>query len=729
MPLKNPVVATLLMLLLFAGTAKATHIVGGEIRYECLGNDEYRISLQVYRDCGPTNTNNTQFDMNAPLAIYTSSGTLVGVEMIQYPGSITVPVVISNPCLTSPPSICIEGALYVTTVTLPPIGGGYDLVYQRCCRNPSTINIVQPGSFGATYTTHIPGPADAVCNNSAYFSNYPPLVLCSGEDFEFDHSATDVDGDSLVYALATPYTGGNQQNPAPNPPTAPPFAYVNWAAGYSANAPLGANPALTIDSQTGVMACTPSALGIFVYAVCAKEYRNGVLINESCRDFQVTVTNCVVNTAAIIDEQTSVGAGNGATFCSGLTQTFTNSSISTSSYFWDFGDLSTLADTSSLASPSYTFLDTGVYIVSLISNPGWACADTITAAFSLYPSVEPEFPPVPGQCAEGNEFFLEAQGQFGGNATFIWDFGPNATPTTSNLMNPSVSFSDTGHYAVTLHVSENGCDGTYSGEVIVFPVPEVGFNIPSFEGCAEYQVQFIDGSVAWGDLNYFWDFGDGNSSTEANPLHSYPFPGDYTVQLTIESDTGCIHIAQTDPATIKVFPSPTAGFSVDVYENSIYTPWINVYDESFGDTAMIYYFGDGFTTTEPFYEHSYLDTGWHTISQTVTNEFGCKDSTTEVIRIRPEFLFFAPNAFTPNGDGLNEIWQPHVGGADQYEILIFNRFGSVIWNSSDPEQGWDGVPADGSKLSQVAVYPYIAILRDMNTKVIHKYHGHITIVR
>jgi gliding motility-associated-like protein len=721
MPLKNPVVATLLMLLLFAGTAKATHIVGGEIRYECMGNDQYKITLQVYRDCGSTNSNNTQFDPQAPLAIYTSNGSLVSMETIPFPGANLVPVIISNPCLSSPPSLCIEEAVYITTVTLPPIAGGYDLVYQRCCRNPSTINIVQPNTYGATYATHIPGPTEATCNNSAFFSEYPPLVLCAGEDFVFDHSATDIDGDSLVYALCTPYTGGSQQNPSPTPPSAPPFNNVVWTAGYSATAPLGASPPLTIDPATGVMQCTPSTIGIFVYAVCVKEYRNGLLINENRRDFQVTVTQCITYVLAVVPDQ--------ITYCDDLTVTFDNNSIGASSYHWDFGDTNLLTDTSNLATPTYTYADSGTYTITLIGNPGWPCADTTTTVFRVYPAIIPHFALPDGQCAEGNQFFMEAEGQFGPNALFIWDFGPFATPETSNLINPTVSFSDTGHFAVTLHASENGCSGVYEGTIVVYPPPQVNFAIPSFQGCAQYNVQFTDVSLAWTNLSYLWDFGDGSYSNQASPMHSYPFAGDYVVQLTIETDSGCIGISTSDPATIKVFPSPTAGFSVDVYENSIYTPWINVYDESFGDTAMIYYFGDGFATTEPFYEHSYLDTGWYTISQVVINEFGCKDSTTEVIRIKPEFLFFAPNAFTPNGDGLNELWQPYVGGADQYEVFIFDRWGAVIWNSTDPEQGWDGVAAGGNRLSQVDVYPYIAVLRDMNTRMVHKYYGHITIVR
>lgn len=701
--------------------ANATHIVGGEIYYECLGNDNYFVTLKVYRDCGPTNTNNTQFDNIAPLGIYDSNGTLISVENLPFPGASQVPVIITNPCLQSPPSICIEEAIYTGTVNLPPIAGGYDLVYQRCCRNPSTINIVAPNTFGATYVTHVPGPAEAICNNSAYFTNAPPLVICAGDDFVFDHSALDVDGDSLVYELCTPYTGGDQMNPSPNPPSPPPYGFVQWSGSYSANAPLGANPALAIDPQTGVMTATAQTIGIFVYAVCVKEYRNGVLINENRRDFQVTVTNCITNIVASIPAQ--------STFCAGQTVSMGNNSIGASSYFWDFGDPNILSDTSNLTTPTYTYVDSGTYTIMLIANPSWPCADTSFVDYRVYPPVVPAFPEEPGQCLADNLFQLQADGQFGPNASFDWQFGSFASPQTSNVSNPIITFSDTGHYIITLNVSENGCDGSYSDTLIVYPPPEVSFDIPSFVGCAPYTVQFTDSSFAWTNIYYEWNFGDGNYSNEQSPEHTYYYPGDYTMQLKIWTDSGCVGQAISDPATITVNPSPTAAFTVDPYETSIFMPFVNVTDQALGDTAMIFYLGDGNISTESYVEHSYMDTGWYNISQWVINEFGCTDSTVEVIRILPEFLFFAPNAFTPDGDGLNEIWQPHVGGVDQYELYIFDRWGNIIFETTNTEAGWDGTHQKGGKESPIGVYPWVAYLRDMNTKVIHRYDGHITIVR
>ena len=110
----------------------ATHIVGGEMIYTCLGNDQYEITLKVFRDC--SNPLNAAFDNPAYIFIFDNQGNLLQSLSIPFPGSTILPNP-NNPCLIVPPGICVEEADYVTTATLPPIVGGYTIVYERCCRN------------------------------------------------------------------------------------------------------------------------------------------------------------------------------------------------------------------------------------------------------------------------------------------------------------------------------------------------------------------------------------------------------------------------------------------------------------------------------------------------------------------------------------------------------------------------------------------------------------------
>jgi len=712
---------------LTAFPALATHLVGGEIYYECLGNDEYLVTLKVYRDCGPGNTNNTNFDNTAAVTVYDANNNLITTQNLTYPGPTQVPVIITNPCLQSPPFICIEEAVYSGIFNLPPIPGGYIITYQRCCRNPTIQNLSNPSTYGATYFTRVPGPNEAICNNSAYFANYPPLVICLNDAFYFDHSATDIDGDSLVYSLCDIYHGASQANPSPAFAAPPAYTTVPWAAGYSSAAPIPGAPAISIDPVTGEMTGEPTQQGLFTVGICVQEYRNGVQINQSIRDFLFTVTACQSNIVAEIPGQTS--AGSAAAFCSGTTVSLQNNSLNASSYFWDFGDGNTLSDTSSAFEPSYTYTDSGTYTIMLIANPGWPCADTAFTTYELYPAIQVSFPEVPGQCIAGNFFQLQADGNISNNAIVTWDFGPMASPTTSNLFDPEVSFSDTGHYIVTITATENGCTGTYQDTVVVYPPPLVNFSLPSLEGCVPFGVQFQDSSFAWTNIQYLWDFGDGNSSTDQNPYHSYTTAGSYDIVLSIDTDSGCIGSAVSNPATVVVNPRPTAAFYVDPLATSIFEPEIHVINQAFGDTSFYFDLADGTITNAEEFTHAYLDTGHYPVTQIAFNEFGCSDTATTLVWIMPELLFFAPNAFTPNGDGTNEVWLPAVGGVDEYELLIFDRGGRVIWSTTNTKQGWDGIANGGSDMVPIDTYIFQATFKDMVTQMIHIKRGHITVVR
>ena len=199
--------------------AGATHLVGGEIYYTHLGGDQYLVTLKVYRDCGPANTLGTGFDDQVYIGMWDGSGTIGNNDVLTIPltqsNVSSVPVVLGNPCGTPPPDLCIEQAIYSTTVTLPSNASGWDLMWQRCCRNPSISNLQNFGGTenpGATFLTHVPGTsqgAGAANNSSPVFQELPPVAVCANFDFTWDHSAIDLDGDELVYSFCAPWTGRN----------------------------------------------------------------------------------------------------------------------------------------------------------------------------------------------------------------------------------------------------------------------------------------------------------------------------------------------------------------------------------------------------------------------------------------------------------------------------------------------------------------------------------------
>jgi gliding motility-associated-like protein len=303
------IVGTLLLFLL-PTSLLATHIVGAELYYECTDtvNHTYDITLKMYRDC-----ENGQAAFDDPIVLFVFDGaTDTLINTINVPKPLFTPEIVPanwDSCVGGIYNICVEEGVYRTTRTLLPRVGGYNLAWARCCRNQAITNLATPLGEGATFLAHIPGSAKAQCNSMPIFNQLPPIFLCANKPFYFDHSATDPDGDSLVYRLVDPYTGldllgsgaGNPtQNPGAPPPVVdlanrmgpPPYATVTFATGYDWFDPFGSGN-FVLNSQTGFITVTPNQTGIFVFAISVFEYRNGVLISENRRDFQIHILNCL----------------------------------------------------------------------------------------------------------------------------------------------------------------------------------------------------------------------------------------------------------------------------------------------------------------------------------------------------------------------------------------------------------------------------------------------------
>jgi gliding motility-associated-like protein len=275
---------------LFSLSAKATHIVGGEIYYDSLGNNQYKITFEIYRDCG---AGNSDFDNPLQYRIFYGNGSLWSDFSVDTTSRTILPIVYDDPCVTPPNDICIERAIYIDTVTLPFDIDGYYITYQRCCWANNIDNITTPGDNGITLTTFVPGSAlTDIHNQGARFINYPPLVLCSNNTLTFDHSAFDPDGDSLAYEILAPFSGGSSldANPIETPP---PYTDVAWAPSYSATVPFGVGSNITINPTTGIMTFSPNLIGTYVAGIAVKEYKNGVLINTKIRTFGYRVVNCL----------------------------------------------------------------------------------------------------------------------------------------------------------------------------------------------------------------------------------------------------------------------------------------------------------------------------------------------------------------------------------------------------------------------------------------------------
>lgn len=295
----------LLLLLGWVSNVWATHIVGGEFELVYLSGSNYQLTMNLYFDA--INGNPAAKDDDATVFIFRKSDN-VFMESHILPKLAAEPyVAYTNPeCASNASSLSTRILKYRKIISLPAASysssSGYYVIWQRCCRNNSISNIIEPGAAGQVFYMEFP----PVTKNSLAFINssptlFPPLsdYACVNEDFTFSFGGTDPDGDSLTYSMITPLNGySSALDPAPNTPDPAPYSNVSWANGYSATNALNSQPKpLSIHPVTGLLTVRPKSLGLFVFSVLCQEYRNGVYIGQVRRDYQLLVKDCLPNNA------------------------------------------------------------------------------------------------------------------------------------------------------------------------------------------------------------------------------------------------------------------------------------------------------------------------------------------------------------------------------------------------------------------------------------------------
>jgi len=714
------------ILFLLSTNVFASHIIGGEMYYDCLGGGQYRITVKLYRDCF---SSGAAYDDPLNVTIFNGSNQNIGTFTIDFPGSQELNLSFNgNPCVTPPSNLCVEEAIYQKVVTLPPSTNGYTLSYQRCCRRPDITNLNNPGDQGLTLTCEIPPNATANCNSSPRFNNLPPLYLCANEQLVFDHSASEPDGDEIIYELCAPYQGATSSNPMPTVMPNPPYNNVVWSSGISETDPFG-NGVINLDPNTGLLTITPDALGLYIVGVCAKEYRDGVLISTTSRDFMFSVFNCEIELSSNIVPQTQLSTF--VDFCQGTTIQFENTSFGAEIYQWDFGVDGITTDVSSEFEPTYTFPGLGTYVVTLIASKLAGCSDTSQQTFIIYDNFQPDFTPPDSQCIVNNSFDFLAEGILPNSTTFDWSFGLSAIPLTSTDQNPTgIVFSQSGDIPITLTAHYEICTKSVTKNIFIFKAPTIDFTTIDELKCAPYVAHLINQSSADSPIYSFWDLGDGTTSTDTHPYHTYNLPGVYDISLTIWTTTGCIDtLFLSRPNLIEVFPSPTSVFDVSPLEQNEYEAHFTFVDLS-DSTEVVeqwFYFGNGsFTPYSPF-TYTYPESGVYYPYQIVENQYGCQDRSQKKIVVTPVIPIMVPNAFTPDGDIFNNTFKPVLYKPQQYEMFIYNRWGELVYYSNDAYGEWDGTYRGEN--APTGVYVWKIIYNEYDTGLPKEIKGHVTLLR
>lgn len=521
------------ILFLTSITAFSAHIVGGEMYYKCLQDNLYEVTMKLYRDC---NSDGADFDAPAFFSVFDESDDLV-MQKSSYIHSISnIDPNVDSPCISYPPDVCIEEGIYIFQIQLPSNSQAYKIVYQRCCRNATIQNLVNPEVQGLTIVAEIPASNQMECNSRPSFNNFPPPVLCAQEPLYFDHSATDLDGDSLVYSLCSPYLGGTVTDPAPSPASAPPYTTVFWDTDYSAIYPVDGNPGLSIDPVTGLLTGKPTQLGQYVVGVCVEEWRNGQLLSLNTRDFQFNVALCEQTYTAVIGEPDP------SDLCGNLFIEFINLSNPENEFVWNFGDPQNPDAGSNEYNPNYNYPDTGTYEVMLITNPGYFCSDTAYLTLPLYDQLQINAGINGFQCLDGiPTFSFMANGIFESDATINWNFGSQATPqTASGVEVQGVQFSNVGDQTIYVEVIDNVCGAQNEFVVEVQPPPETSIILQD-QFCSGMHYQFMQESQ--NVTIYHWVFEENGEvigeSNQANPGFTFPHSGVFTVSLSANDTYNC----------------------------------------------------------------------------------------------------------------------------------------------------------------------------------------------
>jgi gliding motility-associated-like protein len=555
----------------------------------------------------------------------------------------------------------------------------------------ATIQLSTPGA-GTSYTWTGPGYSSNVQN---------PTIPGSTSGMSGTYSVIINNGGCLSFAT-TSVTVNTLPTPVPNNtgPYCPnqiiqlnvgSYVSYTWSAtGFNSNLQ---NPTLPNAAVTN-----------------SGSYAVTVTDNNGC--IGTSNTNVVVNPTPVVSANTASVCENG---------TIILNANGGSTYSWT----GPAGFTSNVQNPNIsgaTMSMNGVYTVLVTSAQG--CTNTAVTTATVDPIPTP-VANVMGPVCIGGVLSLSATG----GVTYVWN-GPNGTmgtgPSFTVLAN-SVSYG--GTYNVTAF-GPNGCSATTQVNTVVNPLPTAAIISANNKGCSPVCATFTVSGT--GIVNAMWTMGDGsfvNGPTVSD--RCYSSPGIYTVGVTATDVNGC---TGSNTNTVEVYPIPVADFN-----HAPIRPVINIdaevafTDASWGAniTSWNWYFMNTAEYTSVLQNPSfmYTDPGTYAVALVVKSDKGCTDTIVRPLVVGEDYGIYVPNAFTPNADGLNDIFQPKGFGIVNYEINIYDRWGEKVYSNKNFDEGWDGTfQGRGGKIMEEGSYTWLINLTNVFGKS-HELKGHVILMK
>lgn len=498
------------------------------------GQYVYHIVLKLYRGCEPIDQNHAALDPVVSFTVWNNDNNSIFsiVNNITLNGPHELNNQNVNPCIIHAPSICYQVGYYETTVSVPVNENGYTVAFQRCCRSDLLLNVYTQGQVGASYFTVIPGTKNGVPgDNSPVFNNEEAVLICSTGKLDYSYTATDKDGDKLVYSFYAGNIGGGnfRDNNAPVPTSQPPFPTFSYQPGFTSTTPLG--PDVSIDPNTGKISGRPHLQeGSYDITVRVQAFRGGKLIATHLKDFQVDVHNCERVVVADIPPLFND--------CKSYTIDFPNSSTPGKSYLWDFGD----NNSSTEYKPVHTYKQPGTYHITLLVDPGTACGDSIQAVARIFPGLKTDFS-LKGNCLQFPTHFIDQSTDLltiDHISKWTWDFGvPDSNGDTSSSKDTLYQYPSAGTYPVTLTVNtDSGCVQRDTQSVVIYDKPTISLSPGDTIMCYKDAISLKASSIQSGTYKWAPAYQITGASTSSPTVHPLV---DTTYKVTFTDNQGCVN--------------------------------------------------------------------------------------------------------------------------------------------------------------------------------------------
>jgi len=371
--------------------------------------------------------------------------------------------------------------------------------------------------------------------------------------------------------------------------------------------------------------------------------------------------------------------------CLPLTANFINNSSAGASYLWDFGDGSGV---STSFEPSHVYTSPGTCTVHLIASDPASCnfADTAFLLVTVTEdSTEAAFDLLETDYCDSLVVALTNTSFSVGTPAYFWDFGDG---TFSSSSNPTHTYTLPGTYVLQLIVSDPvSCNGGDTLTATVTVAPRAVAAVTGGEGCAPLLLEPLNSSTGISPT-YTWDFGDGGTAAGPTASYTYETPGTYLLALFMADPASC-NDGDTATATVTVFDNPVASISATPTSGSFYQVVEFAGGSPLAD-EISWDLGNGVTAFGPTVSYQYPDPGEYTVCVTALTAAGCVDTACLVVRLDADSELAFPNAFSPNGDGVNDVVLPFNWGLEGYLLRIYNRWGELVFESTSTDRGWDG---------------------------------------